>query len=188
MHALRSARSVLVRLPLVRSRTAVRAVTAALIVSPLFITGVVCEGSNDGNKGIWDSVADTARNTGDAVATQAGDMIDNFLKSGVGGQITWGFASGFCSGYAIKKVSKVFALGIGLFFVAVQGLSYAGYAHVDYNKANAAFENALDLNKDGVVNSEDAKVAFNKMMEVLQYNIPAGSGFVTGVVLGLRTG
>ena len=49
-------------------------------------------------------------------------------------------------------------------------------------------ENILDLNKDGIVDDKDRKVATDKMMEILQTGLPSGGGFAIGFVGGLRSG
>lgn len=49
------------------------------------------------------------------------------------------------------------------------------------------FENMLDLNSDGKIDSEDGTIAKNKILEVLQFNMPAGGGFAAGFVGGLRS-
>jgi hypothetical protein len=45
-----------------------------------------------------------------------------------------------------------------------------------------------DLNKDGKIDREDGKIAKTKILQVLQFNMPAGGGFVAGFLGGLRTG
>lgn len=48
---------------------------------------------------------------------------------------------------------------------------------------------ALDLDGDGEFNLEgDGKVIYDRVVEVLEYNLPAGSGFGAGFVMGLRSG
>jgi uncharacterized membrane protein (Fun14 family) len=44
----------------------------------------------------------------------------------------------------------------------------------------------LDLNKDGKVDEKDAIFAFNKISDVIGYNMPSGGGFSAGFLLGLR--
>ena len=72
--------------------------------------------------------------------------------------------------------------------MALQTLSYQGYVHVDHVKIQSDFERAMDLNKDGKVDKDDAKIASDKIMEVLQYNLPAGGGFGGGFIAGIRSG
>jgi uncharacterized membrane protein (Fun14 family) len=72
--------------------------------------------------------------------------------------------------------------------MTLQALSYSGYVQVDHVKIQEHFRTALDLNDDGSVDGKDRAIATEKLMEVLQYNLPAGSGFTMGFVGGLRSG
>ena len=72
--------------------------------------------------------------------------------------------------------------------MGLQTLSYYGYVNVDHVKIQSDFEKALDLNKDGKVDKDDAKIASDKVMGLLQYNLPAGGGFGAGFLAGIRTG
>lgn len=72
---------------------------------------------------------------------------NEFLASGKGGQVSWGFAMGVCSGFALKKVSKVGALALGSLFVVMQCASYSGYIDVNYQKLERDVMTYLDLNK-----------------------------------------
>lgn len=40
---------------------------------------------------------------------------------------------GFSSGFALKKVSKLLAFGVGSVFILVQAMSYNGYINVNYS-------------------------------------------------------
>jgi len=59
---------------------------------------------------------------------------------------------------------------------------------VDHVKIQEHVRNALDLNDDGSVDGKDRAIALDKLMEILQFNLPAGSGFTAGFVGGLRSG
>jgi uncharacterized membrane protein (Fun14 family) len=72
--------------------------------------------------------------------------------------------------------------------MTLQALSYAGYVQVDHVKMQERFRNALDLNDDGAIDGKDRAMLTEKVMKVLQYNLPAGSGFTMGFVGGLRSG
>lgn len=74
-------------------------------------------------------------------------QVDEFLASGKGGQISWGFCMGACSGFALKKVSKLGAVAIGTIFILLQCASYSGYVDVDYKKLERDVRNYLDINK-----------------------------------------
>lgn len=79
------------------------------------------------------------------------------------GQLGFGFLTGFCSGYSLKKVSKVSAVVLGFFFISIQTLSYNGYLKVNMDKLQKDVDGALDLNKDGKVDMQDLKVAYDKV-------------------------
>jgi hypothetical protein len=49
-------------------------------------------------------------------------------------------------------------------------------------------KNLLDLINDGNVNEKDGQSLYTKLMEILTYNIPAGSGFGAGFIAGARSG
>lgn len=62
------------------------------------------------------------------------------------------------------------------------------YVNVEWKKISTDVEGWLDLNHDGKIDAEDLEIAKQKAMKVLTYNMPAGGGFVTGLVVGLRSG
>lgn len=74
-------------------------------------------------------------------------QLNDFLESGKGGQVSWGFAMGVCSGFALKKMSKVGALALGALFVLMQCASYSGYIDVNYKQLERDVMNLLDINK-----------------------------------------
>jgi uncharacterized membrane protein (Fun14 family) len=47
-------------------------------------------------------------------------QLNRLIETGVPGQLSWGFVSGFSAGYCIKKVSKVAAFALGGMFIFVQ--------------------------------------------------------------------
>jgi uncharacterized membrane protein (Fun14 family) len=76
----------------------------------------------------------------------------------------------------------------GLGFVTLQALQYTGYVQVDHRRVREDFMKRLDFNEDGVVDQRDARHAYQKVVSVLQFGLPAGSGFAAGFVGGLRSG
>ena len=72
--------------------------------------------------------------------------------------------------------------------MSLQTLAYYGYIQIDHTRFQKDFEKAMDFNKDGKVDKDDAQIAYNKVMEILQYSLPAGSGFGGGFIAGIRTG
>merc|ERR1712071_695522 len=107
------------------------------------------------------------------------------IDSGMPGKLSYGLICGFTSGFALKKVGRAGAVVAGLGFVAIQTLNYSGYVNVNFEKMNADFNQMMDVNNDGNVDEKDAKQISDKVMEVLSYNIPAGSGFGAGFIMGV---
>ncbi|KAF4318905.1 hypothetical protein JM18_005582 [Phytophthora kernoviae] len=115
-------------------------------------------------------------------------QVDEFLASGKGGQITLGFCMGACAGFAMKKVSKLGAIAVGTLFILLQCASYSGYVDVDYKKMERDVKNYLDINQDGVFDTKDLDSMYKSLMKVLEFSLPAGSGFAAGFMLGFRSG
>ncbi len=116
-------------------------------------------------------------------------QLEEIISTGVPGQqLSGGFVAGWCAGYSLKKVGKFGAFTFGLGFCALQALSYSGYIKVNYNKISDDVKNLLDLNNDGNVDEKDGQCLYTKLMEILTYNIPAGSGLGAGFIAGTRSG
>mmetsp|Transcript_21379 Transcript_21379/g.20535 ORF Transcript_21379/g.20535 Transcript_21379/m.20535 type:complete len:213 (-) Transcript_21379:293-931(-) len=148
----------------------------------------------DDDKDIISKIKDVVSGEGDfnehvdKMAREMGAKIQGAVDSGIPTQLSYGFVCGYCSGFALKKVGKVGAVVFGLGFMSLQSLSYAGYIKVDHDRIKNHVETILDLNNDGKVDKEDADQAMGKVMEVLNYNLPAGGGFGAGFIGGIRSG
>ena len=121
------------------------------------------------------------------IISKASAKAHEIMDTGAPGQIGYGFMMGYSSGYCLKKVSKIMAFALGGVFIAVQSLSYNGYMIVNYEKVQKDVERLMDLNHDGKVDEKDAKVAYEKIHDVLSYNMPTGGGFGAGLLMGLRS-
>jgi len=64
----------------------------------------------------------------------AGDWSPFFIKGG------FGFFVGFCIGYALRAFFKISAVAMGVFLLALFGLSYAGVVDVDWATIESYFE------------------------------------------------
>ncbi|WP_457637767.1 FUN14 domain-containing protein [Oceanithermus sp.] len=104
-----------------------------------------------------------------------GQLIGPYL-----GQITFGGLAGFFAGYALKKIGKLAALVLGLFFIGLQLLAYYGYVQIDWTRIQASV--------DPLLGEEQLRSLWQKFLEVLTYNAPFAGGFVAGLVLGLKKG
>jgi len=77
---------------------------------------------------------------------------------------------------------------IGLGFAIMQTLSYNGYITVDFDQMSNDFQKAMDWNQDGNVDELDVQELSQKIYKAMSFNVPAGSGFGAGFVLGVRNG
>ena len=148
----------------------------------------------------------------DDVAKLIGGQVNDLIATGYPSQIGFGFISGWCTGFALKKAGKVAAMGAGSLFILLQSLAYSGYINLNYGKIETdvgsssvcaplwaqpararacvclQVTSVFDRNKDGKIDVEDAKVAFDDIMQVVGFNMPSGGGFTAGVVAGLAKG
>lgn len=152
------------------------------------------EGDNDNTlnkiiKSIKDSVEKgdygTILDTG---ATHLGTQVQVMIDSGIPSQLSYGFVCGFCSGYALKKIGRSGAVVFGTGFIIMQGLSYTGYIQVNYEQVNKDISNMLDVNDDGKIDEKDAQIMYEKVLDVIGFNMPAGSGFGGGFLAGVKSG
>lgn len=96
------------------------------------------------------------------------------------GQLTFGGLAGFATGYALKKIGRLLALGLGLLFVVIQLLAQAGYVQVDWTRIQKDVEPFL---KD-----EGVRSLWERFLATLTHNLPFGASFTAGFILGLRAG
>ncbi|WP_456411327.1 FUN14 domain-containing protein [Oceanithermus sp.] len=96
------------------------------------------------------------------------------------GQITFGGLAGFVAGYALKKVGKLAALVLGLFFIGLQLMAYYGLVEINWTRIQASVEPLLG--------EEQLRTLWQRLLDVLTYNAPFAGGFTAGLVLGLKRG
>ena len=124
----------------------------------------------------------------DAALKAMGAQLSEIIATGVPSQVSWGFCSGYCAGFAAKKIGKVVAVVVGSIFCLLQALHYNGYIVVDHAKIEKDFNEAFDINKDGSIDTQGLQALYDQFYSVVSFNVPSGSGFAAGVLLGLRSG
>eukprot|EP00035_Acanthoeca_spectabilis_P007493 m.137428 g.137428 ORF g.137428 m.137428 type:complete len:280 (+) comp13973_c0_seq2:1929-2768(+) len=122
------------------------------------------------------------------LSSEFGDSLNKFFDTGVPQQITAGFTAGFAMGYAAKKSAKIATVVIGVLVFTVQALSFGGYVDTNWENVSEDFVGWLDANGDGKFDSEDVKMLWTRFANVAGYNLPAGSGWAGGLVMGFRAG
>lgn len=95
-------------------------------------------------------------------------------------QLAFGAVAGFVAGYAVKKVGKFVALGLGLLFIAVQLLAWWGVISVNWSLVQESV--------DPLLRSESLDRGWRGLVGVLTYNIPFAAAFVPAFILGIRRG
>eukprot|EP00904_Undaria_pinnatifida_P006559 jgi/Undpi1/3032/HiC_scaffold_14.g06408.m1 len=130
--------------------------------------------------------AKRSNDDGPNVAEMIRNKFNSVMGSDAPAQLSFGFIMGVCCGFAAKKTARVALVGVGLAFGSLQVLSYLGYVKMDYDKIEGEMMGVLDLDKTGKVDTDDFKVLYDRVMKVATYNLPAGSGFAAGALIGAR--
>jgi len=95
-------------------------------------------------------------------------------------QIGFGVVAGFVAGFALKKVGKLMALVLGLFFIGLQLLAWGGWVTIEWGRVQSEVEPMLE---GGSLNQ-----AWRRLLAVMTYNLPFAAAFVPGFLLGLQRG
>jgi uncharacterized membrane protein (Fun14 family) len=95
----------------------------------------------------------------------------------LGYQLGIGGTGGFIVGYALKKISKLIVIVLGLFIAALLYLGVQGIIGINYEALRTAIANSL-----GMVES-----AFSWIVELVSL-LPFAGSFIVGFLLGLKLG
>jgi len=77
------------------------------------------------------------------LSAQRGCVMDLGYIGSIGATIGGGFFGGILIGYALKKVVKLAAVVVGLFFTGIAYLQYQQILNINWNKLQATSQNAL---------------------------------------------
>ena len=102
--------------------------------------------------------------------------LSNILTP-LAGELGIGGLGGFLSGYATKKVAKVIAVVIGVFFLSLQYLAYKDVIAINYN--------ALEIFINELIGP--ASGAQTWLTDIMIY-APFGAAFIGGFYIGLQKG
>ena len=107
----------------------------------------------------------------------------------IGPEIGLGVVGGFCAGYAVKKVSKVAALCIGLGLIGVQLARHKGLIdEPDWKKMEGAVVKALDADGDGKLSDKDVKIHLQSFIRTISMAGMCATSFGIAFMAGLRWG
>ncbi len=103
------------------------------------------------------------------------------------GTVRGGFLIGLITGYAIKKVIKLAAITVGLFFAALAYLQYQRILNVDWHKVHAVSQTGIDWVANALTHVSGT-IGTSHTATLSNIGIPLASsvsdGFVVGLVLG----
>ena len=104
---------------------------------------------------------------------------------------------GFLIGYSLKKIAKILAAVVGLFFLGVAYLDYNGMIKVNWDKVansmNAAVQNGLNqtitiMNRTAIEVQHHATVAHSGVNEIGLFPIVGATALIGGLIYGLQKG
>jgi uncharacterized membrane protein (Fun14 family) len=70
---------------------------------------------------------------------------------------------GYFAGVAFKRIGQEVSFLIGISFIGLQGLAYAGYIKIDYGKVQNEVVKKLDVDGDGKLTVNDVYVFWDKV-------------------------
>jgi len=92
-------------------------------------------------------------------------------------QLGLGGLGGFIIGYALKKISKIILVLIGLFIIALVYLGMKGIISINYDALLESISGLLGM----------AYTASSLLVQVLAF-VPFAGSFITGFLIGLKLG
>lgn len=93
---------------------------------------------------------------------------------------------GACVGVATKRLTSDAMYGAGLGIIGLQVLSYCGYININWHAIERDLVKVSDQNGDGKLNSDDAKIAAQKFIQIMKSGIPNAAGFLSGFAIGVK--
>ena len=101
------------------------------------------------------------------------------------GTVGGGFLIGFITGYAVKKVIKLAAVIVGLFFAALAYLVYQRILNVDWHKVHAISQNGIDWVADALTHVSSTVGGSHPLSNI---GIPLVSSVSAGFAVGFIRG
>jgi uncharacterized membrane protein (Fun14 family) len=107
----------------------------------------------------------------------------SYIAATIGG----GFFAGIIMGYALKKMVKLAAVVVGLFFAGIAYLQYQQILNINWNKLQVASQNILSTLSNAIiqipgVNSNDHTTFLSNVA------IPLTGSIATGFAVGFMKG
>mmetsp|Transcript_9342 Transcript_9342/g.18438 ORF Transcript_9342/g.18438 Transcript_9342/m.18438 type:complete len:159 (-) Transcript_9342:351-827(-) len=145
--------------------------------------------SADIENGVFDEVVGPKVDDNEIVLTKEDQALVDVVSGTLGPILTrlgFGGAVGFCTGYAVKQASKIAAMALGVGFICLQGMQYAGYIEVRWDKIRGDLIKRIDTDGSGTVTTKDVRYYVTKVFGILKFHGPHAAGFSTGLLWGFR--
>jgi uncharacterized membrane protein (Fun14 family) len=113
-------------------------------------------------------------------------MVQNIESLGV--TISGGFFIGILIGYALKKVVKLFAIVVGLFFAGVAYLQYQQILNINWNKLQATSQNLLSNLANAATQIPWFNVNGHDTLTIMNLGIPLTGSMSMGIAIGFLKG
>lgn len=84
---------------------------------------------------------------------------------------------GFVTGFALKKIARIFAVILGVIFIVIQFFAFQGWITVDWD--------AISKSTD-IFSGEGMSAFLRHGLKVLTTNLPFGSSFLIGLIMGFK--
>jgi uncharacterized membrane protein (Fun14 family) len=117
--------------------------------------------------------------------------FDTTLAATIGG----GFFGGVLAGYALKKVVKLVAVVVGLFFAGLAYLQYQQLVNINRDKLQATSQNAVTslANATTQISNHDSNVTDNNnhtaaTLAISNFGIPLTGSMAMGFAVGFIKG
>ena len=113
----------------------------------------------------------------DLDTSEVDTFISNSLFVKIIAMLGFGGICGFVTGFAVKKVARIFAVILGVIFIVIQFFAFKGWIVVDWNQ----IAQSSDL-----FTGEGASRFMKSLLNVLTTNLPFGSSFLIGFFMGVK--
>jgi uncharacterized membrane protein (Fun14 family) len=113
----------------------------------------------------------------------------------IGATIGGGFFAGILIGYALKKVIKLVAVVVGLFFAGLAYLQYQQIVNINWNKLQVtsqnsvtALANATTQISNHISNATDSNNHATTALAISNFGIPLTGSMTMGFAIGFMKG
>jgi uncharacterized membrane protein (Fun14 family) len=99
-----------------------------------------------------------------------------------------GFFVGILIGYALKKIVKIFAIVVGLFFAGIAYLQYQQILNINWNKLQAASQNLLSNLANATTQIPGFNVNGHGTLTIMNLGSPLTGSMSMGFAIGFMKG